>query len=208
VATGVTPLGAAREREGGEPSDEELMARCRLGDDRAMDLLVSRYYPLLYRFAYRMLREREAAEDAAQEALLRAYRNVHRFHAGRRFSTWLLAITANLCRTELHRRSRRPESEGGGVEDREAAGTVESAALCRMENERIERALGALSPDHRLVVVLFYYEGMSQPEIAQVCGRAVGTVKSRLHYALARLRKLLSEPGEEEETGAKRREPC
>jgi len=207
VATGVTPLGAARERGGVEPTDEVLMARCRLGDGQAMDLLVSRYYQLLYRFAYRMLREREAAEDVAQEALLRAYRSASRFHAGRRFSSWLLAIAANLCRTELHRRSRRPECGGDAVEDREAPGTVESAALRRLEGEAVERALGALSPEHRLVVVLFYYEEMSQPEIARVCGCAVGTVKSRLHYALARLRKLLSESGEAGDTGRKRVKP-
>src|SRR5947209_12091247 len=109
MATGVTPAKAAREREEVEPSDAELMERCRLGESRAMDLLVSRYYPVLYRFAYRMLHEREAAEDAAQETLLRAYRSAARFRAGKRLSTWLLAIEANVCRTELQRRSRRAE---------------------------------------------------------------------------------------------------
>src|SRR5438093_3019301 len=87
-------VAAARERERLESSDEELMARCRSGDDRAMDLLVSRYFPVLYRFAYRMLHDREAAEDAAQETLLRAYRSAARFHAGKRLSTWLLTIAA------------------------------------------------------------------------------------------------------------------
>jgi RNA polymerase sigma-70 factor, ECF subfamily len=202
-----TPAEAARERDGGEPSDAELMERCRLGEIRAMDLLVSRYYPVLYRFAYRMLREREAAEDVAQETLLRAYRSAARFRAGTRFSTWLLAIAANLCRTELHRRARRPERGWEGLEEREAPGSVEGAALRRLEAERVDRALRALSPDHRLVVVLFYFEGMSQPEIARTCGCAVGTVKSRLHYALARLRRLLLTTGEPEETREERGKP-
>jgi RNA polymerase sigma-70 factor (ECF subfamily) len=72
-----------------------------------------------------------------------------------------------------------------------SASTVEEAALRRLEGERVHRALDALSPEHRLVVVLFYYEGLSHAEIARVCHCAVGTAKSRLHYALARLRRLL-----------------
>jgi RNA polymerase sigma-70 factor (ECF subfamily) len=175
------------------------MARCRSGDDRAMDLLVSRYYPVLYRFAYRMLQEREAAEDAAQETLLRAYRSAARFHAGKSLSTWLLAIAANVCRTEIQRRSRRPESGWEELEGHAAPGTVEACALRRLEGEAVYRALGTLSPDHRLVVVLFYYEGMSQQEIARVCGCVVGTVKSRLHYALARLRGVLAPLGDEKD---------
>jgi RNA polymerase sigma-70 factor (ECF subfamily) len=195
-----TPLaGAAPMREELEPSDEELMARCRSGDDRAMDLLVSRYYPVLYRFAYRMLQEREAAEDAAQEALIRAYRGAGRFHAGKRLSTWLLAIGANVCRTELRRRSRQPECGWEELEGQSAPGSVESDALQRLEGEAVYRALRSLSADHRLAVVLFYYEGLSQPEIARVCGCAVGTVKSRLHYALARLRSVLAPPGNEDQ---------
>jgi RNA polymerase sigma-70 factor (ECF subfamily) len=181
-----------------EPSDEELMARCRQGDDRAMDLLVARYYARLFRFAHRMLGEREAAEDVAQQALLLAYRNVRRFRLERRFATWILAIAANLCRTEGSRRARRGRREAavagwseGSVEEPVAPQSVEAAALRRLEGERVQQALHGLSPEHRLAVVLFYYEGMSHTEIASVCGCAVGTVKSRLHYALARLRRLL-----------------
>jgi RNA polymerase sigma-70 factor (ECF subfamily) len=207
MAMGVRAAETAREREAVEPSDAELMARCRSGDGRAMDRLVSRYYPVLYRFAYRMLHDREAAEDVAQETLLRAYRSAARFRAGMCFSTWLLAIAANLCRTELRRRSRRPECSSDGLEERGAPGSVEGAALRRLEGERVDRALGALSPDHRLVVVLFYFEGMRQPEIARACGCAVGTVKSRLHYALARLRQLLLTASEQESARDERGKP-
>lgn len=174
-----------------EPSDEALMARCRTGDRRAMDLLVARYYGRLFGFAYRMLNEREAAEDLAQEALLRAYRSAHRFRVEERFSTWLFTIAANLCRTELRRRARHPESGWDDLAWAEAPGSVEEMALSRLEGHEASRALARLSPDHRLAVVLFYFEGMGHQEIARVCGCAVGTVKSRLHYALARLRQML-----------------
>jgi RNA polymerase sigma-70 factor (ECF subfamily) len=186
---------ATRERDEREPSDEELIASCRSGDGPAMDLLVSRYYDRLYGFAYRMLREREAAEDVAQEALLRAYRSAACFRAEGQFSAWLLAITANLCRTELRQRSRRPDYSGEPVVELEAPGSVEADALQRLQGHEVYRALDLLSPEHRLVVLLFYFEELTQPEIARVCGCAVGTVKSRLHYALARLRRLLQPTG-------------
>jgi RNA polymerase sigma-70 factor (ECF subfamily) len=186
--------GVSRERSGAEPSDEELMARCRTGDGPAMDLLVARYYQRLFGFAYRMLRDREASEDVAQETLVRAYRNAACFRAEGQFSTWLLAIAANLCRTELRQRSRRPDRPEEPFAEPEAPGSVEADALRRLEGHEVYRALNLLSPEHRLVVVLFYFEEMSQPEIARVCGCAVGTVKSRLHYALARLRSALWSP--------------
>jgi RNA polymerase sigma-70 factor (ECF subfamily) len=170
-----------------------------------MDLLVERWFARLYGFAYRMLHEREAAEDVAQQALLLAYRHAGRFRAGERVSTWLLAIAANLCRTEASRRARRPTVPWEAHAEAEAPGSVEATALRRLEGERVHRALDALSPEHRLVVILFYYEGLSHAEIARICGCAVGTAKSRLHYALARLRRLLcSVETETETTGGER----
>ena len=121
----------------------------------------------------------------------------------KRLSTWLLTIAANVCRTELQRRSRRAECSWEGLEGQAAPGSVEASALQRLDEEAVYRALGLLSAEHRLVVVLFYYEGMSQPEIAWVCGCVVGTVKSRLHYALARLRRLLGPAGSENEERVK-----
>jgi RNA polymerase sigma-70 factor (ECF subfamily) len=181
-----------RSEEGAlEPSDEELMARCRAGDVRAMDGLVARYYHRLYRFAYRMLNDPGAAEDAAQDALLRAYAGAGRFRPDGRFSTWILTIAANLCRSELRRRSRRTECAWEEAAEIAAPGSVEGAVLRRLQDEEVVRALNRLSPDHRMVLVLFYFEGLSHQEIAEVCGCALGTVKSRLHYALARLRRLM-----------------
>jgi RNA polymerase sigma-70 factor (ECF subfamily) len=156
-----------------------------------MDRLVSRYYSRLYTFAYRMLHDREAAEDVAQETLLRVFRHASRFRDGSRFAAWLLTIAANLCRTELSRRSRRPQCEWEALESLEAPGSVEDTALRRLEGDAVHRALQGLSPEHRMALILFYYEGLSHAEIARACGCAVGTVKSRLHYALARLRSML-----------------
>lgn len=173
------------------PSDDELMDRCRAGDCRAMDALVSRYYRRVYAFCYRILHQREAAEDAAQETLLRAYRYAHRYRSDGRFSTWLFAIAANLCRTELSKRSRRSECAWEELGEMQAPGSVEKSAMRLVEGHEVRRALERLSPDQRMAVVLFYYEGMSYQDIADVCGCALGTVKSRMHHALAKMRVLL-----------------
>lgn len=162
-----------------------------MGDCRAMDTLVSRYHRRVYHFAFQMLRQRETAEDVAQETFLRAYRNAGRYRAGGRFSNWLFAIAANLCRTELRRRSRHPETAFDELGEMESAVSVEGSAMRRLESSEIRKALDRLTPDHRMALVLFYFEGMSQQDISQVCGCSLGTVKSRLHYALARLRGLL-----------------
>jgi RNA polymerase sigma-70 factor (ECF subfamily) len=156
-----------------------------------MDDIVTRWYGRLYGFAFRMLGDRDLAEDVAQQALILAYRHAARFRPDGRVATWLLAIATNLARTEASRRSRRATIPWEAHPEPEAPGDVEQTALRRLEGERVFQALAALSPEHRLVVTLFYYEGLSHAEIAHVCGCAVGTAKSRLHYALARLRRLL-----------------
>lgn len=156
-----------------------------------MDALVSRYYRRVYHFSYQMLHQRETAEDIAQETFLRAYRNAGRYRAGGRFSNWLFAIAANLCRTELRRRSRHPETAFDELGEMESAVSVENSALRRLECAEVRDAMKRLTPDHRMALVLFYFEGMSQQDISQVCGCSIGTVKSRLHYALARLRGML-----------------
>ncbi len=188
------------EPEGGdtlEASDDILMGRCRAGERQAMDALVSRYHRRVYNFAWRMLHQREAAEDVAQETFLRAYRNACRYRAGGRFPNWLFAIAANLCRTELRRKTRHPERSWDEIGEMEAPDSVEGSALRHIESVALRDALEHLSADHRMTLILFYFEGLSQQDIAQVCDCSVGTVKSRLHYALARLRTVFpqSAPG-------------
>ncbi|HEY3283857.1 MAG TPA: RNA polymerase sigma factor [Armatimonadota bacterium] len=174
-----------------QPSDDELMFQCRSGNAQAMDLLVSRYYRRVYAFCYRMLHHRESAEDVAQETLLRAYRYSHRYRADGRFSTWLFAIAANLCRTELSKRSRRSECAWEDLGEMQAPGSVEGTAMLRLDGRAVRQALDRLSPDQRIALVLFYFEGMSYQDIAQVCNCALGTVKSRMHHGIAKMRVLL-----------------
>jgi RNA polymerase sigma-70 factor (ECF subfamily) len=156
-----------------------------------MDRLVSRYHRRLFNFAYRMLHQREAAEDVAQETFLRAYKNAGRYRAESRFSTWLFAIAANLCRTELRKKSRHPECGWSELGEFESPISVENLAMSRLEGSEIRQAMERISAEQRMALILFYFEGMSYQDIAQVCDCSLGTVKSRLHYAIARLRSIL-----------------
>lgn len=139
----------------------------------------------------------------AQETFLRVYRHASRYREGGRFSAWLFAIAANLCRTEIRRRARHPELAWDECKHVQAPGSVEDLAMHHLEQEEVRQALGRLSPDHQMAVALFYFEGMTYQEIADACGCALGTVKSRLHYALNCLRRALPAVVEERSSGGR-----
>jgi RNA polymerase sigma-70 factor (ECF subfamily) len=166
--------------------EADWILRAQRGDQRAFGDLVRAYQRPVYNLAYRMLGEAAAAEDAAQEAFLRAYRHLREYQSGRKFANWLLSITSHYCVDQLRRRrlttvslegSYLPEILGDGHPGPEHV--VE-----RKEREVvIQRMLAQLSPEHRVVVALRYWYDLSYREIAQVVGISEGAVKSRLFRA-------------------------
>ena len=193
-----------------ESQEAELILRCQQGDVTAFDLLIAAHASRVYNVAYRMLGCQQDAEDAAQEAFLRAFGSIGKFRRGSTFATWLYRITTNVCLDELKRRPNRPQAFAGLVGDADATGDFEDLLLsdasrqdpaqlieqhaCQQE---VEQALATL-PDHqRAVVVMCDVEGLSYEETATVLATEVGTVKSRLHRARQRLRQLLA-PGREQ----------
>lgn len=186
-----------------EDSDE-LVQRARDGDVESFNRLVIQHQNAAYGLAYRFLRTREAAEDVTQEAFLRAYKNLPRFRGGR-FRSWLLRIVANAARDELRRRKRRPQRSLDEARDDPDAvpldppdpGPSPEDVTLQGELRRVlERALGELPDDWRMVVLLSDVHGLSYQEVAESTGLALGTVKSRLSRARARLRDLLRDSGE------------
>ena len=181
--------------------DDLLARRARDGDLAAFNQLVARHQDAAYSLARRFLGAPQPAEDVTQEAFLRAYRRIETFRGGR-FRAWILQITANLARDELRRRARRPAvSLDAARDDPDRApldppepglGPAEQAENSELRR-RLERALAELPDDWRLVVLLSDVHGCSYPEIAETTGLALGTVKSRLSRARARLRDLLQE---------------
>ena len=179
--------------------ERDLIARCRAGDLAAFEPLVEKYRQRVWRLAYQVLRDREEAWDVAQEAFVRAYQSLPEFRGDSAFYTWLFRIVVNLATDRRRQRHARVRALGGepvseDVWERTAAdpGPPPDLEASRAETrERVTRALDALPPHHRTIIILGDIEGLSYREIAEVLGCPIGTVMSRLHNARKRLKALL-----------------
>ena len=176
-----------------------LVHRARAGEVAAFNLLVLQHQDAAYSLALHFLGSQQAAEDATQEAFLRAYRGIARFE-GDRFRPWLLSIVANAARDELRRRKRRPQRsldearddlDRPSIDPPDPGPLPEDTALRGELRGQLEAALRELPEDWRMVVLLSDVHGLSYDEVASALGVPVGTVKSRLSRARGRLRDLL-----------------
>jgi RNA polymerase sigma-70 factor (ECF subfamily) len=151
-----------------------------------MDVLVTRYHGKLLDFALRQLRDREAAADVAQAALVRAFESAARFDAGKAtFRTWLYTIALNLVREDFRRKLRRNETSLSDLaETADSAGLPEDQAVA---NELWDD-VGRLREEHSVALVLRFRHELSYDEIADVMNVPAGTVRSWVHYALKSLR--------------------
>ena len=166
-------------------ADADLVSRAKNGDRSAFDQLIGPLVDQGFRLAYGMLHDREAAEDAVQEAAVRSWRKLGNVRPGSEMRPWFLAIVANQCRTTVRGRwwsvLRIEPGTGAGVagfEDLVVRGADVRAALRR------------LAPEHREVLVLRYYLDLPLDEIAVIAGVPIGTVKSRLNRGIAAMRPL------------------
>jgi RNA polymerase sigma factor (sigma-70 family) len=178
-----------------------LILDAQRGDLEAFNRLVLAYQDLVYTQAYRMMGETEAAEDAAQDAFIAAFRKLGSYRGGS-FKAWLLRIVTNLCYDELRRRKRRPTTplEPTDNDDEEIEsprwlsdpnGTPEDEAE-RLELARaLQGCLDKLPPEFRAVVALVDIQGMDYVEAAESMAKPLGTVKSRLARARMRMRDCL-----------------
>ena len=176
--------------------ESALIQAAQQGDLEAFNHLVLAYQDRVYNQAYRVMGEHSAAEDAAQDAFISAYRKLHTYRGGS-FIAWLLRIVTNACYDELRRRKRRPttplepETDDGERFDSPYwltdPGESPEAALQRTElATAIQCCLNELAPDFRMAIVLIDIQGMGYNEAASAIEKPLGTIKSRL--ARARLR--------------------
>lgn len=168
----------------------------------AFEELVARHRDRIYARAYSMVRNEDEALDLSQEAWVKGWQRLRQFQGEASFSTWMTRIVINLCLDELRKQKRqRTESiqemddEAGGIERQMPAVTVNpTERLERGElRQRIDRAMGQLSHEHRTVLVLHEFEEMEYKEIAKTMGCSIGTVMSRLFYARRKLAALLAD---------------
>lgn len=175
-------------------SDQELMALVQAGDYAPASVLFDRYSSRIYNFAYRFLRNNEAAEDATQEVFMKMMNRAHQFNGEAKLSTWLFSITANLCRDHLRK------ADNKAKEDEETLVTIasneespEERLAQRQEAERVQRALDMLTPEQKEAILLSRYQGLSYAEIAQISGCSEGAVKTRVFRAMEALKRILIE---------------
>ncbi len=168
--------------------EQELVKRARLGDEAAFASLVQIYQAPIFNLCYRMLGEAGAAEDAAQEALVRAYSQLNRYDPARPFKIWLFAIACHHC-IDLLRRERKGST---GIADEPLPGQTmlpdptpgpEEVALQNDQKAMVQALLKRLPPRDRSAIVMRYWYDLSYEEIADATGDTVSAVKSRLHRA-------------------------
>ncbi len=176
------------------------MRRAQAGEVVAFDELVRRHQRAALRVAT-VVAGHDRAADAAQEGFVRAYRSIHGFDAERPFRPWLLRVVANAAKNEVRRASRHERVDMRVRAMAVVPDDVSDPVLTRERSDRLVGALGRLAPADRLVLALRWFEDMTEQEMAEVLAVRRGTVKSRLHRAMQRLRRELADEGFDEEGG-------
>jgi len=178
-----------------EASDAALIQSIADGDKAAFRLLYLRHRERVYRFVVRLSGSDSMADEAVNEVFLAVWRSAGKFEAKSKVATWLLAIARFKVLTESRRRSEVPldERAAASIED-----PTDDPAICiekRQRSDILQRCLGKLTPSHRDVINLIYYQEKKVEEVARSTGAPVATIKTRLHYARNHLAELLTEAG-------------
>jgi len=173
-------------------TDERIVEDIRAGNRRAFGMLMDRYEKRLYNAAYRVVNDPEDAADATQNAFVKAYQNLDRFDTSRRFFSWIYRILLNESLNILNHRKRFDDLHDN------LALTTKNPEQSYSDTETgrlLQSALMDLSAEHRVVIVLRHYQGLSYREIGEVVGVPEKTVKSRLFSARRHLKEILERRG-------------
>jgi RNA polymerase sigma-70 factor (ECF subfamily) len=176
----------SRTRPSFDPEESLLLAACQRGERRAMELLYHRYKRRVFGLVTRIAGPQEA-EEVAQEVFVRIYRGLARFRGDAALATWIYRLAVNAALSHVTRRPRRFESDDAVAEIAAPEPPARDPRLAM----RLETAIGQLPDGYRAVLVLHDVEGLSHEEIAEILGCRIGTSKSQLHKALARMREIL-----------------
>ena len=186
-------------------TDPELVARARAGSEAAYRELLGRYQRPVFSLVYRMVRDREKAEDLAQETFVKVFQNIARYDSRYKFSSWIFKIAHNLAIDSLRRREPATVSIDGSRHAETAEGVEasridlpstdadpEEALEAQELGGAIEEAVGRLRPEYRTAILLRHVEGRPYEEIAEIMDVPLGTVKTYIHRARTELRGTLA----------------
>jgi RNA polymerase sigma-70 factor (ECF subfamily) len=178
-------------------NDETLAERLAAGDETALHELYAEYGKRLFAYALRLTNDTAKAEDVVQDVLVVVWRTAGRYRGEGRFIAWLLGIVHHTAMNALRHSSISITEE---MEDSIPSKSLppESQAQRNQQGEWVRQGLESLDPDHRAVLELVFYQGLSLDEISRVCQIPLGTVKSRLSYARQHLKGILIRQNAEE----------
>jgi RNA polymerase sigma-70 factor (ECF subfamily) len=188
-----------------QSTDHDLVVLARTGSEKAYRELLDRYQRPVFSLVYRMVRDREQAEDIAQETFVKVFNHLEGFNPKYKFSSWIFKIASNLSIDHL--RKKQPETIS--LDGSRHATTAEETESSRIQVEsrdenpeeflesrelgaEIEKAIGALRPEYRTAIVLRHVEGRPYEEIAEIMDIPLGTVKTYIHRARSELRGTLA----------------
>lgn len=193
-----------RKARGGD-TDEDLMERFAAGDAGAFEVLLERHERGVYNFIYRLMRDREVANDLLQETFLRVVKNAKKYSRKAKFTTWLYTIARNQCIDTLRKKKHRNHAsldqpagknpDGRTLLERLPGNSSDghTRADANEVRQRIEQAISQLSDEQREVFVMREFRQLKFREIAEVVGVSENTIKSRMRYALENLRLALAD---------------
>lgn len=186
-------------------SDHDLVERARKGSEKAYRELLGRYQRPVFSLVYRMVRDREQAEDLAQETFVRVFNNIERYDPAYKFSSWIFKIATNLTIDWMRRKEVPTVSLDGSrfatTSDEIEASTItvesrdenpEELLVSKELGSEIELAIGKLRPEYRQAIVLRHIEDRPYEEIAQIMALPLGTVKTYIHRGRNELREMLA----------------
>jgi RNA polymerase sigma-70 factor (ECF subfamily) len=175
-------------------TDAEIVRRCLGGENDAFAGIVELYQDRIYSFALRLLKDAPAAEDAAQETFVKAFRALSSYNQSLPFSSWLFRIAHNACMDALRLRGRTVSMDVEDFPDLPDLGPgVADGVAAAIDSERIEALLASLPPLYSEALLLQYREDMGPAEIARVVGAPEGTIKARLFRAREMLKAKLAD---------------
>jgi RNA polymerase sigma-70 factor (ECF subfamily) len=182
-------------------TDQDVVARARAGSEAAYRELIGRYQRPVFSLVYRMVRDREKAEDLAQETFIKVLNALDRYDPKYKFSSWIFKIAHNAALDHLRKKEPETLSLDGSPHAETADEASASAVLVASDEENpeeyaesrelggeIERAIARLRPEYRTAIVLCHVEGLPYEEIAETMGVPLGTVKTFIHRARNELR--------------------
>ena len=180
-------------------TDEELVGKAQEGNRKAFERLVERYQRMVVNTAYRILRNREDAEDAAQESFVRAYTFLSTLREGTKFTSWLYRIVTNICFSKVKTSHAQQvfvdvdgeEAEAKYPELRDSTVNPEEVVANEEFSGQIRELVASLPPQYRAVLTLYHLNDFSYNEIAETLGLPIGTVKTHLYRAKEMLKKAI-----------------